>query len=58
MEYPSGKAGGKLEDQPEIYRLLSLLEDRLNQSYPDVTQHLKAQVRNLISLLCLGKSIF
>ena len=40
-----GKSGGKLEDQPEIYRLLTLLEDRLNQSYPDLTQHLKAQVR-------------
>ena len=39
-----GKGGGKLEDQPEIYRLLTLLEDRLNQSYPDLTQHLKAQV--------------
>ena len=38
------KAGGKLEDQPEIYRLLALMEDRLNQSYPDLTQHLKAQV--------------
>ena len=40
------KAGAKLEDQPEIYRLLALMEDRLNQSYPDLTQHLKAQVWN------------
>lgn len=39
------RAGGKLEDQPEIYRLLTLMEDRLNQSYPDLNQHLKAQVR-------------
>ena len=39
-----GKGSAQPEDQPEIYRLLALLEDKLNQSYPDITQHLKAQV--------------
>eukprot|EP00116_Pleurobrachia_bachei_P000801 sb/3461063/ len=39
--------GGKLEDSPEVYRLLCLLEDRLSTSNPDVTQHLKTQVAQL-----------
>lgn len=38
------KSGTRLEEQPEIFRLLLLLEDRLSQSYPDLNQHLKAQV--------------
>ena len=50
--YCPGKANAKPEDQPEIYRLLSLLEDKLNQApHPGLSQHLKAQV-------CTGNELF
>ena len=46
MEALNSKVGAKLEDQPDIARLLSLLEEKLEQSHPDLTEHLKKQVKN------------
>ena len=50
LQYSSTeKPSAKLEEQPELARLLALLESRAEQSSPDLTHHLRAQVTLLFS---------